>query len=120
LTSAKPPSGGFSFVTPCQPPQVESSVLTDWEKHSEMRIVGIVVLCATLGGCAIAARMEDRQEYVKARQQYEESTTGYRTCLGANQANPHVCEAQRLATESDERASNNISGHAANINVQQR
>jgi len=64
--------------------------------------------------------MEDRQELVKARQQYEDSTTADRTCLGANQTNPHVCEAQRLAMVSDERAFNNISGHAANINVQQR
>jgi hypothetical protein len=86
----------------------------------QMRILGIVALGATLGSCAVVARMEDRQEYVKARQQYEESTAGYRSCLGANQANPRACEAQRLAMESDERAFNNISGHAANINVQQR
>ena len=85
-----------------------------------MRILGIVALCAALGGCGVVARMEDRQEYVKARQQYEESTGAYRTCLGSNQANPRACEAQRLAMESDERAFNNISGHAANINVQQR
>jgi hypothetical protein len=85
-----------------------------------MRNVGIVVLCAALGGCAVVARMEDRQEYVKARQQYEDSTAAYRTCLGANQANPRICEAQRLAMESDERAFNNISGHAANLNIQQR
>jgi hypothetical protein len=56
----------------------------------------------------------------KLRQQYEESASGYRSCLGANQANPRTCEAQRLAMESDERAFNNISGHAVNINVQQR
>jgi hypothetical protein len=86
----------------------------------EMRILGIVALGVTLAGCGVVARMEDRQEYVKARQQYEESTGAYRTCLSANQANPRACEAQRLAMESDERAFNNISGHAANINVQQR
>jgi hypothetical protein len=85
-----------------------------------MRILGIVALGAALGGCAVVARIEDRQEYVKARQQYEESTGTYRSCLGANQANPRMCEAQRLAMETDERAFNNISGHAANINVQQR
>jgi len=85
-----------------------------------MRILGIVALGAALAGCGVVARMEDRQEYVKARQQYEESTGAYRSCLGANQANPRACEAQRLAMESDERAFNNISGHAANINVQQR
>jgi hypothetical protein len=73
-----------------------------------------------LAGCGIAARIEDRQEYVKARQQYEESTGAYRACLNANQSSPRACEAQRLAMESDERAFNNISGHAANINVQQR
>jgi hypothetical protein len=85
-----------------------------------MRCLIIVVLCAALGGCAIAARMEDRQEYVKSRQQYEDSTSAYRTCLGANQTNPRICEAQRLAMESDERAFNNISGHAANLSIQQR
>jgi hypothetical protein len=85
-----------------------------------MRMLGVVALCAALGGCSIAQRMEDRQEYVKARQQYEETTAAYRACLGANQANPRICEAQRLAMESDERAFNNISGHAANLNVQQR
>jgi hypothetical protein len=85
-----------------------------------MRILGIVALGAVLAGCGVVARIEDRQEYVKARRQYEESASGYRSCLGANQANPRTCEAQRLAMESDEGAFNNISGHAANINVQQR
>jgi ABC-type uncharacterized transport system auxiliary subunit len=85
-----------------------------------MSSLAIVALAVTLAGCGVMARMEDRQEYVKARQQYEESTAGYRSCLGINQANPRTCEAQRLAMESDERAFNNISGHAANINVQQR
>jgi hypothetical protein len=85
-----------------------------------MAVLAAVAAAVSLAGCGVVARMEDRQEYVKARQQYEESTTGYRTCLGTNQANPRACEAQRLAMESDERAFNNISGHAANINVQQR
>jgi hypothetical protein len=85
-----------------------------------MRILGIVAPGAALAGYGVVARMEDRQEYVKARQQYEESAAGYRSCLGANQTNPRTCEAQSLAMESDERAFNNISGHAANINVQQR
>jgi hypothetical protein len=85
-----------------------------------MRILGIVALAAALTGCGVVARMEDRQEYVKARQQYEESTGGLPHLSSANQANPRACEAQRLAMESDERAFNNISGHAANINVQQR
>jgi len=85
-----------------------------------MRKLGIAALAISLAGCGVVARIEDRQEYVKARQQYEDSTAGYRTCLGANQANPRACEAQRLAMDSDERAFNNISGHAANINVQQR
>jgi hypothetical protein len=62
-----------------------------------MRALGIVVLGTALAGCAVVARMEDRQEYVKARQQYEESTSGYRSCLGTNQINPRACEAQRLA-----------------------
>jgi hypothetical protein len=79
-----------------------------------------VALAVSLAGCGVVARMEDRQEYVKARQQDEEATGAYRSRLGANQANPCACEARRLAMETDERAFNNISGHAANINVQQR
>jgi hypothetical protein len=62
-----------------------------------MRILGIVALGVTLGGCGVVARMEDLQECVKARQQYEESAAAYRTCLGVNQVNPRACEAQRLA-----------------------
>lgn len=85
-----------------------------------MRKLVTMALAISLSGCGVIARIEDRQEYVKARQQYEESTAGYRNCLSANQVNPRMCEAQRLAMESDERAFNNISGHAANINVQQR
>jgi hypothetical protein len=85
-----------------------------------MRILGIVALGVTLGGCGVVARMEDLQECVKARQQYEESAAAYRTCLGVNQVNPRACEAQRLAMESDERAFNNSLGHAANLDVQQR
>ena len=85
-----------------------------------MRILGILALSASLAACGVVARIEDRQEYVKARQQYEESAGSYRSCLGTNQATPRACEAQRLAMESDERAFNNISGHAANLNVLQR
>lgn len=85
-----------------------------------MRILGIVALGATLAGCGVVARMEDRQEYVKARQQYEDSLAVYRSCLAANSANLKTCEGQRLTAEADERAFNNTSGHAANINVQQR
>jgi hypothetical protein len=85
-----------------------------------MRILGVAALCAALAGCGVVARMEDRQEYVKARQQYDESTAAYRTCLVANGANLRACEGQRLAMEADERAFNNISGHAANLNIQQR
>ena len=57
-----------------------------------MRILGIVVLGATLAGCGVVARMEDRQEYVKARQQYEDSLAVYRSCLAANSANLKTCE----------------------------
>jgi hypothetical protein len=56
--------------------------------------------------------MEDRQEAVKARQQYEESTAAYRTCLAAKQANTRNCEAQRLTMEADERVFTNISARA--------
>lgn len=85
-----------------------------------MKVIGVLIGILLLSGCGVVARMEDRQEYVKARKQYEESTTAYRGCLGVNQAAPRACEAQRLAMETDERAFNNISGHAANFNVQQR
>jgi hypothetical protein len=52
------------------------------------------------------------QEAVKARQQYEESTAAYRTCLAANQANTRNWEAQRLTMEADERVFTNISARA--------
>lgn len=85
-----------------------------------MAACGLVALVLTLAGCGVVARMEDRQEYVKARQQYEESATGYRSCLAANPSNIKACEGPRLMAEADERAFNNMSGRAANINVLQR
>jgi hypothetical protein len=44
----------------------------------QMRILGIVALAIPLAGCGVVARIEDRQEYVKARQQYEEVELGLR------------------------------------------
>jgi len=68
------------------------------------RICAIVALPIILGGCGVAARIEDRQAYVNARHQYEESAAAYRACLNSNQATPQNCEARRLAMASDERA----------------
>jgi hypothetical protein len=61
-----------------------------------MRILGIVALAAALTGCGVVARMEDRQEYVKARQQYEESTGAYRTCLARTK--PTLAPVKRSAS----------------------
>jgi hypothetical protein len=79
--------------------------------HRYILLVFVLVFASvSLSGCGIAARMEDRQEYVKARQQYEGSLAVYRNCLAANSSNIKACEGRRLASEADERAFTNISG----------
>lgn len=66
-----------------------------------MKVIGACVLCLTLGGCAVAAKME-------ARQDYKVSADQYKACLTANPATPANCEGLRLAMETDERKFNNM------------
>lgn len=55
-----------------------------------------------LGGCAVAAKVD-------ARQDYQASAINYKACLAANPVNPTNCEGLRLAMETDERKYNNLS-----------
>jgi hypothetical protein len=67
-----------------------------------MRILGIVALCAALGGCGIAARVD-------ARNDYQTSAANYKACLSANPSAPQSCESYRLIMETDERKYNDLS-----------
>jgi len=66
-----------------------------------MKAIAACVICVTLGGCAVAAKME-------ARQDYQASANQYKACLAANPAAPQNCEGLRLAMETDERKFNNM------------
>lgn len=66
-----------------------------------MRVIAIGMLILPLAGCAVAAKME-------ARNDYRESETRYKSCLSANPATPVNCEGLRLAMEADERKFTNM------------
>jgi len=72
-----------------------------------MRILGLL-LCLSLGGCGIAAKME-------ARDDYRQSEDAYKTCLRSNQATPQNCEGYRLAMEADERKFTSMSAGAGGL-----
>jgi len=67
-----------------------------------MRVLLVLFLLPTLGGCGIAARVDSRNEY-------QASAAAYKSCLSANPAAPQNCEGPRLAMEADERKYNNLS-----------
>jgi hypothetical protein len=67
-----------------------------------MRTVGVVALCAVLGGCGLAARVDSRNDY-------QASAANYKACLSANPSAPQNCESLRLIMETDERKYNNLS-----------
>lgn len=67
-----------------------------------MKVWFILPVCAILGGCALAAKTD-------ARNDYRASTDQYKACLTANSAAPQKCEGLRLAMEADERKYNNLS-----------
>jgi hypothetical protein len=67
-----------------------------------MRILGIAAMCAALGGCGIAARVDSRNEY-------QASAANYKACLAANPSTPKSCESFRLIMETDERKYNDLS-----------
>lgn len=79
----------------------------------------LVPFALLLAGCAVVAVRD-------ASQQYQQSLASYRTCLGANAANPKACEAQRLVLEVDERAYTNRvaatfgDNSTRNVNIQSR
>lgn len=62
----------------------------------------ILFMGLALGGCALAARTD-------ARNDYQASAAQYKACLAANPSAPHNCEGPRLAMETDERKYNNLS-----------
>lgn len=66
-----------------------------------MKALAASVMCLTLGGCGIAAKMEARQDYRASAEQYK-------ACLQANPSMPANCEGLRLAMETDERKFNNM------------
>lgn len=70
-----------------------------------MKIGLLLALAPLLGGCAIAAKVESRQEY-------QASAAQYKACLLANPAVPQSCESLRLAMETDERKYNALSAGA--------
>jgi hypothetical protein len=74
----------------------------------QMRVVGVITLCAALAGCAGSPVAVTRD----ARLNYEKSVADYRACLVANQANVRACDGKRLIMETDERAFNN---HSADL-----
>ena len=76
-----------------------------------LRLVTLALVGASLGGCALANRIESQQNY-------HDSEAKYRNCLAANA--PQACEGPRLAMEADERAFNNMSGRSVNVNTLQR
>lgn len=61
-----------------------------------------MVAILPLVGCAVAARID-------ARQDYQASAAQYKACLTANPASPQNCEGLRLAMETDERKYTNLS-----------
>lgn len=73
-----------------------------------MRIVAVLLL-SILTGCAIAAK-------INAREDYEASTANYKQCLAANVATPQRCEALRLAMEADERKFNGMTAGVSRTN----
>jgi hypothetical protein len=78
------------------------------------KAIFLIILPVTLGGCAIADRIQSRADY-------RESSGQYKACLAANPASPQSCEAARLAMETDERRFTNIgaaaSGHQGSANI---
>jgi hypothetical protein len=87
-----------------------------------MRRIGALLLVLPLAGCGggIAAKIE-------ARNDYRASVDKYKQCLAENAATPQKCEGLRLAMESDERKSTNMSAalnenavRSSNITVQGR
>jgi hypothetical protein len=56
-----------------------------------------------LAGCAVAAKIDARNDYQASRAQYKD-------CLAQHAARPHACEGLRLAMEADERAYNDLNG----------
>lgn len=67
-----------------------------------MRVWFILPICVALGGCALAAKTD-------ARNDYRASTDQYKACLATNSAAPQRCDGSRLAMEADERKYNNLS-----------
>lgn len=68
-----------------------------------MRMLVITAACAFLGGCAVAAKID-------ARQDYQASAANYKACLASNP--PQACESLRLTMETDERKYQNLSAGA--------
>ncbi len=59
--------------------------------------ISVIVACATVAGCEIAAK-------VNARDDMEKSKAAYKGCLIAHSSNTGACEGYRLAYDADMRA----------------
>lgn len=68
-----------------------------------MRTVMLLLPALLLTGCAVAAKID-------ARQEYQASAANYKACLASSP--PASCESLRLAMEVDERKYNNLSAGA--------
>lgn len=62
--------------------------------------LGGLLMALAVAGCAVAAKID-------ARQEYQASAANYKTCLTSNPA--QACESLRLAMEVDERKYNALS-----------
>jgi hypothetical protein len=68
-----------------------------------MRVLRAIALlgCSALGGCAVAAKIDARNDY--------QASAAHKSCLASNPATPLNCEGLRLALEADERKYTNLS-----------
>lgn len=69
----------------------------------KIRAFSGLLMALVVAGCAVAAKID-------ARQEYQASAANYKACLASNP--PQSCESLRLAMEVDERKYNNLSAGA--------
>lgn len=73
------------------------------ERAMNARALSGLLLGLAVAGCAVAAKID-------ARQEYQASAANYKSCLASNPS--QNCESLRLAMEVDERKYNNLSAGA--------
>lgn len=65
-------------------------------------VMAAVAICLALSGCGIAAKVD-------ARQAYEQATQNYNACLAQNPSNVSACAGDQQIMENDEAEYNNFS-----------